>query len=60
MDQQDKVKSNKQIIYTKTLLPPETRGSKPCGNAMQQEVLIIIILLLLLLLFLFLFFLINS
>jgi hypothetical protein len=44
MDQQDKVKSNKQIIYTKTLLPPETRGSKPCGNAMQQEVLIIIII----------------
>ena len=44
MDQQDKVKSNKQIIYTKTLLPPEMRGSKPCGNAMQQEVLIIIII----------------
>jgi hypothetical protein len=43
MDQQDKVKSNKQIIYTKTLLPPEMRGSKPCGNAMQQDVLIIIV-----------------
>jgi hypothetical protein len=43
MDQQDKVKSNKQIIYTKTLLPPEMRGSKLCGNAMKQDVLIIIV-----------------
>jgi hypothetical protein len=54
MDQQDKVKSNKQIIYTKTLLPPEMRGSKPCGNAMQQDVLIIIVVVF------FFFFLINS
>jgi hypothetical protein len=51
MDQQDKVKSNKQIIYTKTLLPPETRGSKPCGNAMQQEVLIIIIIIIIVFVF---------
>jgi hypothetical protein len=54
MDQQDKVKSNKQIIYTKTLLPPEMRGSKPCGNAMQQDVLIIIVVVVVF------FFLINS
>jgi hypothetical protein len=54
MDQQDKVKSNKQIIYTKTLLPPEMRGSKPCGNAMQQDVIIIIVVVF------FFFFLINS
>jgi hypothetical protein len=53
MDQQDKVKSNKQIIYTKTLLPPETRGSKPCGNAMQQEVLIIIIIIIIIIVFVF-------
>jgi len=53
MDQQDKVKSNKQIIYTKTLLPPETRGSKPCGNAMQQEVLIIIIIIIVVVVFVF-------
>jgi hypothetical protein len=54
MGQQDKVKSNKQIIYTKTLLPPEMRGSKPCGNAMQQDVLIIIVVVVVF------FFLINS